>query len=128
MHEPFIPDGRIDGTAHIAFDHKRFLPAADEAGDAASDFLFVSGFGFIGPIGIGDELPGKPDHIGFSLGEDFFTIVGIAQGMAGYDGNFDFLFHRFGRIGISSFGIIHGVHDGAGRLEDAGADIHVGQS
>ena len=92
MHETFIADGRIDRTAHVAFDHKGFLPAADEAGDATADFLFFAGFGLVGPIGIGDQLSGKSDQIGFSFGEDFFTIVGIAEGMAGDDGNVHFLF------------------------------------
>jgi hypothetical protein len=78
MNEPFITNGRINSTPHVPSDHQRLLPAANKAGNASSDFIFVARFCLVGPVGISYQLAAEANHVRFAFCKDFLAMVGIS--------------------------------------------------
>ena len=78
MNEPFIANGRINSASHISPDHQRLLPAADKAGNASSDFIFVARFCLVGPVGISYKLAAEANYVCFTFCKDFLAMVGIS--------------------------------------------------
>ena len=126
--EPLVPDCGVDGAAHVPLDHEGFLPAAHEAGDAFADLVLLPVPGLVGPLGVSDHLAGKADHVRLPFREDLLAVVGITQGMAGDDGHLHVLLDLFRGVGVPALRIVHRVHRRAGQLEDAGADVQVGDT
>ncbi len=56
VEKPLVAYGGVNGASHVAFDHERFLPAADEAGDTAANFFGLAVSSLVGPVRIGDQL------------------------------------------------------------------------
>ena len=126
--EPLVAHRRVDGAAHVVFDHQGFLPAADQAGDTLTDLFRFAGCGLVGPVGIGDHLAGESDHVGFAFRKDLLAVVGVPQCVAGDDRDLHMFLDLFSGVGVPPLRVVHRVHGGPGHLENTGADIEKGYS